>query len=100
MYPAGVEGVAARFVTLATGLRVRVVEAGAEDATPVVLVPGWGCGAWVFHETLLPLAAAGFRAIAVELKGHGFSDKPASASEYTIESMRGHLIDVLDALEI
>jgi pimeloyl-ACP methyl ester carboxylesterase len=99
MYPAGVEGVTARYLRLASGLRVRVVEAGPTDAAPVVLVPGWGCGAWIFHETILPLASAGFRAIAVELKGHGFSDKPTSRGEYTVESMRDHLIDVLDALE-
>jgi pimeloyl-ACP methyl ester carboxylesterase len=99
-YPDGVDGIEARFIPLRTGLRVRVVESGAPDAFPIVLVPGWGCGAWIFHETMLPLAACGFRAIAVELKGHGFSDKPLSADEYTLDSMRDHLIDILDALAI
>ncbi len=97
-FPAGVSGVEARLVTLASGLRVRVVEAGDPGGSPVVLVPGWGCGAWVFHETLLPLAAAGFRPIAVELKGHGLTDKPALAAEYTLPAMRSHLIEILDAL--
>jgi len=100
VYPVGVDGVTSRYVSLASGLRVRVVEAGQGDAVPVLLVPGWGCGAWIFHETISPIASAGFHAIAVELKGHGFSDKPTSAGEYTFGSMRDHLIDVLDALEI
>jgi pimeloyl-ACP methyl ester carboxylesterase len=88
----------ARFVALASGLRVRVVEAGDERAPPIVLVPGWGCGAWIFHETLGGLALAGFRAIAVELKGHGLSDKPRDPGEYTLESMSAHLLQILDAL--
>ena len=65
-----------------------------------MLVPGWGCGAWIFHDALPSLAACGLRAIAVELKGHGLSDKPLSPGEYSVESMRDHLIDVLDALEL
>ena len=47
-----------------------------------------------------PLAQSGFRAIAVELKGHGRSDKPLDPAEYTVGSMRGHVIDILDALEL
>lgn len=98
MYPAGEVGVRSRFVQLASGLRVRVVESGAESAPPVVLVPGWGCTAWIFHETLVPLAEMGFHPIAVELKGHGFSDKPPSPSEYTTASLRDNLLEILDAL--
>lgn len=99
LYPAGVEGVTARFIELASGLRVRVVEAGRGNPKPIVLVPGWGCGAWIFHDNLAPLASAGFHTVAVELKGHGLSDKPRAPGEYTVQSMRDHLIDILDALE-
>jgi pimeloyl-ACP methyl ester carboxylesterase len=44
------------------------------------------------------LAAAGFRAIAVDLKGHGLSDKPIASREYTIDSLVEHLLEILDAL--
>jgi pimeloyl-ACP methyl ester carboxylesterase len=98
MYPAGVPGVRAHFVTLASGGRVRAVEAGPRDGQAVVIVPGWACGAWMFRETLSGLAAAGYRAIAVELKGHGLSDKPESPEEYTLESMRDHVLSILDGL--
>lgn len=100
LYPAGVEGVRSHFLIVRSGLRVRVVEAGDERAPPIVLVPGWGCGAWIFHEALESLASAGFRAIAVELKGHGLSDKPRRSSEYTLDSMSAHLVDILDALSL
>jgi pimeloyl-ACP methyl ester carboxylesterase len=100
MYPAGEQNVTARFISLASGLSVRVVESGSANSPPVVLVPGWACTAWVFHETLPALAGAGFRAIAVELKGHGLSDKPPDEAEYTVESMRDHLVDILNALSL
>ena len=89
-----------RFVTTRSGIKVHVVEDGDADSPPVLLVPGWACTVWIFHDTLAPLARAGFRAIAVELKGHGLSDKPAAPQEYTLESMRDHLLEILDALEI
>jgi pimeloyl-ACP methyl ester carboxylesterase len=79
---------------------VRVVESGVENARSIVLVPGWGCTAWIFHETLSPLATAGFHAIAVELKGHGESDKPSREEEYTSAAMRDHLLEILDALGV
>lgn len=99
-YPQGFPGVAARFIELRSGLHVRVVEAGNASDPAVVFVPGWGCGAWIFHDALPTVAACGFRALAVELKGHGLSDKPTSPGEYTLESMRNHLVDVLDALAL
>lgn len=74
------------------------MESGSYNARPIVLVPGWGCSAWIFHETLVPLGDAGFHAMAVELKGHGESDKPAGADEYSVEAMRDHLVEILDAL--
>lgn len=46
------------------------------------------------------LADAGYRAIAVDLKGHGLSDKPLAATEYTIDSLVEHLREILDALEL
>lgn len=100
LYPAGEAGMQARMVLLSSGLRVRIVEAGDASAPPVILIPGWGCSAWIFHDTILPLARAGLRPIIVELKGHGLSDKPAARSEYTCDAMRDHLIDVLDALKL
>lgn len=98
VYPAGEKRVRAEMIELASGTRVRVLQAGPQDAHPLVLVAGWGCTAWLFHETILPLAAAGHRVVAVELHGHGFSDKPASESRYSTASMRDHLLEIVDAL--
>jgi pimeloyl-ACP methyl ester carboxylesterase len=63
------------------------------------MLPGWGCSVYVFRENLAALAAAGFHAVAVDLKGHGLSDKPQSPEEYRLEPMRAHVLEILDALE-
>lgn len=100
MYPAGEDGVNARMLDLRSGIRVRVVEAGDAASPPIVLVPGWGCSVWIFHENIVALAAAGFRVIAVDPKGHGLSDKPRAPAEYTTKAMRDNLLEILDALGI
>jgi pimeloyl-ACP methyl ester carboxylesterase len=86
------------FPRLRSGLKVRVVERGDPESPPVVLVHGWGCSVYVFRLNMPALAEAGFRVIAVDLKGHGLSDKPVAPDEYTIDSLVEHLRDILDAL--
>ena len=98
MYPAGESGVSQRFITIASGIRLRVVEAGSVNAPPVVLVHGWACTPWIFHANIPALAEAGFRVIAVELPGHGLSDKPEDPGQYTAESLRDAVIAALDTL--
>ena len=98
MFPAGRPELRTRYLELASGLHVRAVESGSHGAPRIVMFPGWACSAYVFRENLAPLAAAGFHVLAIELKGHGLSDKPRSPEEYRLEPMRRHVIDILDAL--
>ena len=100
MFPAGEPAYRVSFPRLRSGIKIRVVERGDPASPPVVLVHGWGCSAYTFHRNMPALVEAGFRAIAVELKGHGLSDKPLASEEYTIESLVEHLRDILDALEL
>jgi pimeloyl-ACP methyl ester carboxylesterase len=89
--------VSARFVRLPSGLTVRVVECGPRDGRPVVLLPGWAVSAFTYRHQLPALGAAGYRATAVDLKGHGFSDKPIGRGEYTFETMASHVEEVVGA---
>jgi pimeloyl-ACP methyl ester carboxylesterase len=100
MFPAADPAYRVSFPRLSSGIRIRVVERGDPTAPPVLLVHGWGCSAFVFRRNMPALADAGFRAIAVDLKGHGLSDKPVAPDEYTIESLVEHLLEILDALEL
>ena len=98
MFPAGDPAYRVSFPRLRSGIRIRVVERGDPSSPPILLVHGWGCSVYVFRRNMPALAAAGFRAIAIDLKGHGLSDKPLAANEYTVESLVEHLREILDAL--
>jgi pimeloyl-ACP methyl ester carboxylesterase len=98
MFPAGDPAYRVSFPRLRSGIKIRVVERGDPLARPVVLLHGWGCSAYVYRRNMPALGEAGFRAIAVDLKGHGLSDKPIAPEEYTIDSLVEHLRDILDAL--
>lgn len=98
MFPAGDPAYRVSFPQLRSGIRIRAIERGEATSPPVVLVPGWGCSVYTFNRNMPALADAGFRAIAVDLKGHGLSDKPIASDEYTIDSLVEHLRDILDVL--
>ena len=98
MFPAGDPAYRVSFPRLRSGIKIRVVERGEPTSPPVLLVHGWGCSAFVFRDNMPALADGGFRAIAVDLKGHGLSDKPVVAEEYTVDALVEHLLDILDVL--
>lgn len=64
-----------RFVA-AGGLRIRVADTGRGSGPPLVLIHGLA-GSIETWEPLLPLLAAERRTLALDLPGHGQSDKPA-----------------------
>lgn len=97
LWPATASGITSRMVTLASGLHARLVEAGPAGGAPVVLVHGWACTAFSWRRQMPALAAAGHRVVAFDLKGHGFSDKPPLAAEYSAEAMTRFVLDVMDA---
>jgi pimeloyl-ACP methyl ester carboxylesterase len=97
-YPAFDARVAARFITLPSGLPVRAVEAGPADGPPVVLFPGWAASAFTYRHQLPALAGAGYRAVAVDLKGLGFSGKPGGKGEYRFDAMMRHVEEVVDTV--
>lgn len=59
----------------ADGTRAWVEEAGPADGPAVVLVHGFGGSTWSWRATLPALAAAGYRAVAVDLADFGLADK-------------------------
>lgn len=59
----------------ANGISLHVAEAGG-DGPLVVLLHGFAENWWVWHHQLVDLADAGYRVVAVDLRGYGDSDKP------------------------
>jgi pimeloyl-ACP methyl ester carboxylesterase len=86
-----------RFVR-ANGLRLAVYEQG--RGIPVVFSHGFPELAYSWRHQLPALAAAGFRAIALDQRGYGASDRPEAVEAYDIAQLTGDLVGVLDALEL
>lgn len=96
MFPAGVPGIRTRRVSLGGGTSLRVAESGEPSAPPVLLLHGWGASIYMWRAWFAPLAAAGRRAVAVDLPGHGLSDKPSTPSAYRLEQLVGAVRELLD----
>ena len=100
MYPAGVPHVQVRRVTLPSGMTLRVAQLGPPAARPVVLLHGWGASVYMWREWFAPLAAAGRRAIAIDLPGHGLSDKPTTRGAYTLPALVSVLRELFDVEQL
>ncbi|HUF26353.1 MAG TPA: alpha/beta hydrolase [Gemmatimonadaceae bacterium] len=87
-----------RHIVLSGGDRVRTVAAGPAGGQPALLIHGWACSAFLFRKNFAALAAAGYRAIALDLRGHGESDKPEAESAYTLGAMTTHVLEAMHAL--
>jgi pimeloyl-ACP methyl ester carboxylesterase len=70
---------------LVNNVRLHWVEAGA--GTPVLLLHGFPEFWWEWRRQIQPLADAGFRVIAPDLRGYNLSDKPRGVSAYRIENL-------------
>jgi pimeloyl-ACP methyl ester carboxylesterase len=98
-FPAGDSRVVAREVFLGDE-RVRVLEAGASDAMPVLMLHGWGGSAYNFNRIMGPLADAGLRAIAPDLRGHGWSATRSGSGTWTRQAMTEWIRSLLDTLGV
>lgn len=101
MFPAGDARFVVDFVTLRSGLRLRVVQCGdPASAAVAVCVHGWSCSVYSYRMLLPLLAAEGVRAIAIDLQGHGLSDKPSATHFYTLDALVASVRGVMDVLGI
>lgn len=78
------------------GTRIRYIETG--HGIPVVLLHGLGASMYAWRKNLAPIAAAGFRVIAFDNRGFGYSDEPATG--YDNESYVRLTVTLLDSLRI
>jgi len=78
------------------GIRMHYVEQG--EGFPVLLLHGFPEFWYSWRFQIPALAAAGFRAIAPDLRGYGDTDVPEGVESYTIHHLVGDLTGLLDAL--
>lgn len=81
------------------GVRVHYQEAGELRAPALLLIHGFASSTLVWSKVFLPLAQAGFRVIAPDLLGFGYTGKPRRA-EYTIEGQARLMRGLLESLSI
>jgi 3-oxoadipate enol-lactonase len=82
---------------MVNGVRLGYRECGDPDGTPAVLLHGSGSNARTWERFAPRLAAAGYRAIAVDLRGHASS---ARTPDYRLSSITDDLIGLLDVLAL
>ncbi len=87
-----------RFADL-DGVRVHYQEAGDANARALVLIHGFASSTLVWSKVFLALAQEGYRVIAVDMLGYGYSAKPRNG-EYTIAGQAKLLTRLLDSLGI
>lgn len=93
-YPAGT-ALVARYIHV-QGTRIRYVEAGQGPA--VILVHGLAASMYSWRHTIPPLSRAGYRVVAYDNRGFGFSDKPRRG--YSNRDYVDLLVALLDSLRI
>ncbi len=79
------------------GARVHYQEAGPNSGQPIILIHGFASSTLVWSKVFLELAAKGFRVIAPDLIGYGYSAKPRDF-DYTIGAQARMVDRLLDKL--
>jgi len=85
------------FVKLSQG-HVHYALEGPENAETVVLVHGFSTPMFIWERTVPALTQAGFRVLAYDLYGRGYSDRPETA--YNEDLFDAQLLELLEALKI
>ncbi len=83
---------------LVNGVNLHCVENGPPDGPPVLLLHGfpesWHC----YRHQLRALGAAGFRAIAPDLRGYNLSDKPRGVRSYHLDQLSADVAALVHSL--
>jgi epoxide hydrolase 4 len=80
----------------ANGIRIHYAEAG--SGTPILLLHGFPDFWYSWRFQMPALAAAGFRAIAPDLRGYGRTDAPHGTAAYRMDALVADGVGLMDAL--
>jgi len=90
-----IDGAEYRFLDV-NGIRMRVVEQG--EGPLVLLAHGWPESWYSWRHQLPALAAAGYHAVAPDMRGYGGTDAPPEIEDYDILDLCADLVGLIDAL--
>ena len=87
-----------RFVQ-AGDVELFIQEMGPAAGQAIIFIHGTAAWSRLWHETMTPLAEAGYRCIAIDIPPFGFSERPAAPS-YGNADQAKRVIALMDALQI
>lgn len=85
------------------GTRLHYEMHGPDHGAPLVAVHGFASDYqlnWVGTRWQETLSNAGFRVIGLDCRGHGHSDKPHDPAAYSMDTMAGDVVRLLDHLNV
>jgi pimeloyl-ACP methyl ester carboxylesterase len=82
----------------ANGIHLHIAEQG--EGPLVVLCHGFPESWYSWRHQLAALSAAGFRAVAPDMRGYGQSSRPEAIDQYTLLHLVGDMVGLLDALGV
>jgi pimeloyl-ACP methyl ester carboxylesterase len=82
----------------ANGIHLHFVEQG--EGPLIVMCHGFPESWYSWRHQLPALSAAGFHAVAVDVRGYGQSDRPEAIDQYTLLHLVGDMVGLLDALGV
>ncbi len=82
----------------ANGISLHVVAEG--TGAPVLFLHGFPDSSGLWRHQIPVLVAAGFRAVAPDLRGFGRSDRPTRVEDYALPVIVGDVVSVLDGLGV
>lgn len=90
-----VEGVSFRFIE-SNGINMRVAVKG--DSGPlIILAHGWPESWYSWRHQMTALAGAGYRVVALDMRGYGASDAPPNVEDYNIRELAADMVGIVDA---
>jgi haloalkane dehalogenase len=87
-------------VLAVNGRRMAYIDEGPKDARPVLLLHGNPTWSFLYRDFVEPLKKAGYRVIAPDCIGAGYSDKPRIDAAYTLAHHIADLVSLIDQLDL
>jgi pimeloyl-ACP methyl ester carboxylesterase len=78
---------------------LHLVEAGAAEAPPTILLHGFPEFWWGWRRCIEPLAGAGLRVLIPDQRGYNLSSKPAGIASYHLDALSGDVLAIADAYQ-
>lgn len=82
------------------GIEMYLTECGDQNAKPVIFVHGFPELGRSWRKQLPAIAAAGYRAVAPDMRGYGHTTAPTEVEAYSVHELCGDLCGLLDYLGV